>query len=205
MIVVRFLRQQWVASVLVATFLCIGLGSTVLHVIRGTVDSLPMEGHAYNFTLVNQTGDTVALHDSTGKVRLVSFIYTRCNASCPVVTAQMVQLQHDLARKGLIGNDVELMSITMDPSYDTESVLRKYQKQYGVAPVGWESLTGTHQAIDKTLTEYGVYAKKIDANQYVHTVAEFLIDKQGNIRKVYGMDLSAQRAVKDIDSLLHVG
>ena len=77
-----------------------------------------MEGKAYNFSLVNPNGNPVTLRDSAGKVRLVAFIYTRCNASCPVVTSQMVHLQNDLERQGIFGRDVELISITMDPTYD---------------------------------------------------------------------------------------
>jgi hypothetical protein len=47
-----------------------------------------------------------------------------------------------------------------------------------------------------------VYARKISESQYVHTAAEFLIDAQGNIRKVYGADMSVPDTEKDIESLL---
>jgi protein SCO1 len=202
--IIRFIRRQWLTVTLVAVICCICCGGVALQNLRGTAaKNLQSEGEAYNFSLVNATGHSVTLTKSAGKVRLVAFIYTRCNASCPVVTSQMVQLQNNLKREGIFGNDVELISITMDPAYDTESVLRNYEKKYGVAPVGWEFLTGTQQTVDKTLKEYGVYAKKVDATQYVHTVAEFLIDSRGNIRKVYGMDISAQDTNKDIKSLLH--
>ncbi|MDQ0189682.1 SCO family protein [Alicyclobacillus cycloheptanicus] len=203
-IALRFIRRQWLTFLTVATFFGICCGGITLHALKGTsAQSLPMEGKAYNFFLVNSNGNRVTLGDSAGKVRLVAFIYTRCNASCPVVTSEMVQLQKGLERQGIMGNHVELISITMDPAHDTESVLRSYEKQFGVAPVGWEFLTGTQQAIDQTLKQYGIYVKKVDATQYVHTIAEFLIDGQGNIRKVYGLDISETSTENDIESLLH--
>lgn len=204
--IVRWMRRQWFTIALGGTIVCILGGGAALHNLQGTATrNLPDDGKAYNFSLINSNGHRVTLQDSIGKVRLVAFIYTRCNASCPVITSQMVRLENNLEHDGELGKDVELISITMDPSYDKESVLRSYERKFGVEPAGWEFLTGTQNAIGKTLQRYGIYAKKVDANQYVHTVAEFLIDGQGNIRKTYGLDISAQVAQKDIESLLHIG
>jgi protein SCO1 len=200
----QFLRRQWITVAITAAMLCMIAGSAALRDLSGAAaESLPMEGKAYNFSLINSNGNRVTLRDWAGKVKLVAFIYTRCNASCPVVTSQMVQLKNELERRGIFGNHVEFISVTMDPTYDTGSVLRRYENEFGVGQVGWAFLTGTPQAIDKTLKQYGVYAKKIDASQFVHTTREFLIDGQGNIRKTYGAELSVQDAAKDIESLLH--
>jgi protein SCO1/2 len=201
--IAQFVRRQWATLAVIGVILSVVGGQAVLHDLdQPTAQGLPIEGKAYNFSLLNSNGNPVTLGDSAGKVRLVAFIYTRCNSSCPVVTSQMVQLENELKRKGVFGNAVEFITVTMDPSHDTGSVLRDYENRFGVAPNGWEFLTGTQKAIDETMKKYGVYAQKISASQYIHTAAEFLIDPQGNIRKIYGAEISVPDAVKDIESLL---
>lgn len=200
---IRFIRRQWVAFLTIAIFFAVCCGVIILHALKGTsAESLPVEGKAYNFSLVNSKGNRVTLDSSAGKVRLIAFFYTRCYTVCPVVTSEMVQLQKSLEHQGIIGNRVELISITIDPQHDTESVLRRYKQEFEIAPVGWEFLTGSQQSIDQTLKHYGIYAMKVSPTQYVHTVAEYLIDGQGNIRKVYGSELLENSAEKDIESLV---
>ena len=48
---------------------------------------LPTVGTAPAFTLTNQNGERVALADSTGTVRAVTFIYATCKDTCPTLTA----------------------------------------------------------------------------------------------------------------------
>lgn len=202
-----FIRSQyrrWITILTIAIFAGLITGGILLHTPKPhSTRKLPLIGHAYNFSLVNSNGQPVSLSDSTGKVRLIAFIYTRCTTVCPIVTSQMVQLQSSLAQQRMLGKQVELISITIDPSYDTESVLQRYKKEFKVSPIGWEFLTGSKLSIDQTLKKYGIYAAKLSASQYVHSVDEFLIDGKGNIRKEYGMDLLASGAENDIVNLVH--
>lgn len=198
------MHRQWLTILTVVFFVIIISSGIILHESKAhSVQDLPVIGKAYNFSLINSHGHRVTLSDSAGKVRLIAFIYTRCTTVCPIVTSQMVQLQSSLANQGMFRNHVELISITIDPSYDTESVLQRYQKEFRIPSSGWELLTGQRSSIDQTLKQYGIYAVKVSSTQYVHSVAEFLIDGKGNIRKIYGMDLLASGVEKDIDHLVY--
>ncbi len=201
MSIVRLLRRHWLLATTIATFLIIISGIMFDSLQRTTAPILPVVGKAYDFSLVNSNGQRVTLDDSAGKVRLVAFIYTRCTTICPATTSEMVKLQKSMTNNGLIGNRVELISITIDPKFDTEAILRKYKEEFGASSTGWEFLTGTQPSIDQTLKKYGVYAMKISKTQYVHTVAEFLIDERGNIRKVYGTNFLESGVENDIETL----
>jgi len=52
------------------------------------------------------------------------------------------------------------------------------------------------------MKQYGIYASPVISSQYVHTIAEFLIDQHGDIRKIYRLNLSPTVAEQDIHSLL---
>jgi protein SCO1/2 len=57
---------------------------------------LPIIGPAPTFALTSQDGAPVALNDLRGKVVAVAFIFTTCGSTCPLLTAEMVQVQQQL-------------------------------------------------------------------------------------------------------------
>src|SRR5207245_10584906 len=77
--------------------------------------SLAVIGPAPPFTLVDPTGRSVSLADYTGRVVLLSFVYTTCRSACPLVTQRMAVLQRRLREAGLVGSRVGFVSITVDP------------------------------------------------------------------------------------------
>src|SRR5437660_1005469 len=86
---------------------------------------------APSFTLTTQSGTTLRSDHLKGKVLLVSFIFTTCNGSCPATTHRMADVQKELARRGLLKKQqVQLLSISLDPARDTPEVLHNYMKVY---------------------------------------------------------------------------
>jgi len=69
---------------------------------------------------------------------VLSFIFTSCTTICPVLTATMAQTQQSL---GPDASDVRMLSISIDPDYDTPARLRQYAQRFH-AGEGWEFLTG---------------------------------------------------------------
>lgn len=114
----------------------------------------------------------------------------------------MVRMQNNLKQQSVFGKQVEFISITVDPKHDTAPVLLHYGDEYGVDGQGWQFLTGSTASIANTLKHYGVYAKQIGSNEFIHTTAEFLVDAHGDIRQIYGADISVPDSEKDIESLL---
>src|SRR5437879_12885202 len=102
--------------------------------------SLPKIGPAPDFALTSQDGTEVALADLRGKVAAVTFIFTRCTATCPVLTPMMSLVQERLG--GDFGSKIAFASITVDPEQATPEMLQLYAQNYAAADRCSSFLTG---------------------------------------------------------------
>ncbi len=132
------------------------------------------------FALFDQSGRVVDSTRWRGKQIMLNFIFTRCPVAtmCPAATAKMMSAQK-LAREAKVPN-LELISITLDPAYDTPGVLREYADARGIDTANFSFLTGPETAIKDLLTQFGVIAE-FDGDMLKHTLTTLLIDDQGRI------------------------
>jgi protein SCO1/2 len=133
-----------------------------------------------DFALYDQTGQVVSPARFRGKQIMLNFIFTRCQVAtmCPLATANMTVTQRKAKEAGVA--DIEFISITLDPDYDTPGVLLTYAKQRGIDTTNFSFLTGPEGAIKDLLTQFGVLAE-FDGSILKHTVSTLLIDAQGKI------------------------
>src|SRR5438876_12205985 len=141
---------------------------------------LPIIGPAPAFALTSQDGAPVALNDLRGKVVAVAFIFTTCGSTCPLLTAKMVQVQHQLGAD--FGAKVAFISITLDPEHDTPEMLKLYAQAYEADPAGWSFLTGDPAAVRDVVRRYGVYAAKSDDGSIDHPNLISIVDRRGILR-----------------------
>lgn len=185
--------------------LCLGLlvaasASVCAHGIKEDA-RLPVVGPAPDFALVDQNGVRFTLDDLRGKVVVVTFIYTTCKDTCPLLTAKMASLQKPLA--GDFGPRVRFVSITVDPEIDTPPVLESYAKAHGINLAGWSLLTGSPSAIASVVRAYGAYAKHAAGGSVDHLFLTSLLDRQGRIRVQYlGYRFRLDEMLEDIEALL---
>jgi len=133
-----------------------------------------------DFALYDQTGQVVSPARVRGKQVMLNFIFTRCQVAtmCPLATANMVTTQRKAREAGV--TDIEFVSITLDPEYDTPGVLRTFAAQRGIDTTNYSFLTGPERAIKDLLTQFGVLAA-FEGSILKHTVATLLIDPKGKI------------------------
>ena len=98
------------------------------------------------------------LADLRGKVVVLTFIYTACADTCPLLTAKMATLQGRLGAD--FGARVFFVSVTVDPERDTPAVLKGYGAAHGARFDGWAFLTGAPAEIKDVGKRYGIFAKK---------------------------------------------
>jgi len=103
-----------------------------------------------------------------GKVVLINFFYVTCGDVCPLMTANLVQVQVALGER--LGREIFMYSITLDPQTDTPEVLKQYAEGYGVKP-GWSFLTGQDEEIQRLRRILGLSDRdpRIDADKTQHT------------------------------------
>ncbi len=132
------------------------------------------------FALTNQDGELVSATRYRRRQIMLNFIYSRCPIPnmCPLATSKMVQTQK-LAREAGV-KDLEFISITLDPGFDTPGVLKEYARARGIDTSNFSLLTGPEAALNDLLTQFGVIAQ-LEGGLIRHTLATLLIDDKGRI------------------------
>jgi protein SCO1 len=163
---------------------------------------LPTIGPAPGFALTSQDGARVTLADFRGKAVAVTFIFTSCTDTCPLLTHKMALVQDELGAD--FGTKVAFVSITVDPERDTPEVLKEYAETFEADLAGWAFLTGSPAAIRDVTRAYGVFAAKTAGGDLDHTFLTSLVDSQGVLRVQYlGVRFDPEEFRRDLLSLVN--
>jgi protein SCO1/2 len=137
------------------------------------------------FTLLDQEGRAVPAGRFRGKQVVLNFIFTRCPVAtmCPAATLRMIDLQKAARAAGV--PNLELVSISLDPEYDTPGVLKDYAEVRGIDTTNFSFLTGPDLAVRHLLAQLGVI-REFEGATIKHTLATVLINEQGRI--IYRVD-----------------
>jgi protein SCO1 len=112
-------------------------------------DNLPQDGAAWftNVAVTTQDGRTLRFYDDVmkGKILLINFFYTDCDAICPLMTENLARVQDLLGPR--VGSEIRMVSISLQPEHDTPEVMAAYARTYGAGP-GWLFLTGKKDDIE---------------------------------------------------------
>ncbi|MGD1065697.1 MAG: SCO family protein [Vulcanimicrobiaceae bacterium] len=132
-------------------------------------------------TLVDQDGTVRHLADWRGKSLVLSFVYTRCPdlQICPAISGKFAYLQHHINPA-----DTHLALVTLDPTFDSPSVLRRYGAQFGADARSWSLLTGEGSEVKALLDAFEVSSLQDGPGQYIHEDDLVLVKPDGTIAEV---------------------
>lgn len=185
------MRSLPLHGVLAAGLLVIGCGGD------GDPDrDLAVLWPAPEFALVDQEGDSLRAADLRGDVWVASFVFTNCTGVCPLITARMARLRDSLAADGLLGEEVRLVSFSVDPARDTPEALRDYADRFDAGPPpGWAFLTGSPPERVRDMIQEGFKltavampagpADTLAGYQVSHSPRLVLVDREGRVRGTY--------------------
>ena len=112
--------------------------------------------------LVDQHGRKLKFYSDLVKDQLVivSFFYTRCEGICAPTNFNLAKIRELAAKK--LGQPMRIISISLDPDFDTPEVLQEYANLFNdgvddVSSVRWHFLTGDYKEITKLRKELGIY------------------------------------------------
>lgn len=132
---------------------------------------------APDFKLTDQQGRTTRLSDFRGRVVALNFLYTRCPVPevCPRLAAAFAYLHKR--------SEIPLLSVTVDPVWDTPERLAAYAKLWRANPDWWRFLTGSPEEIAQVGRDYGlVYWPEEGA--VAHTARTYVIGRDGKVAAV---------------------
>ncbi len=144
-----------------------------------------------NYLLVNQDGKDIRINNYRGKALLLTFIYTRCPLPeyCNLMSTNFAQIDRQLKQQPAVYDRTHLLSISIDPEYDTPKVLRSYgaaqtERYQDETFTHWEFASGTEDEV-KGIAQFFGLRYFAENNQIVHGLRTVVISPAGKVVKVY--------------------
>lgn len=149
-------------------------------------------------TLVNQYGEPMRLYSDLlqGKVVLINTVFTACTGMCPMLSSTIEKVQAHVGDR--VGEDVHLISISVDPENDTPERLAELAERFH-AERGWYFLTGEPENVELALRKLGQFTEDPEAHQGILIMGN---EKTGLWKKAFGL-AGAEKLIEIFDSVLH--
>jgi cytochrome oxidase Cu insertion factor (SCO1/SenC/PrrC family) len=173
---------------------------------------LPPIDTVIDHVLLDSTGQQVRLFALTsGKIAVVSFMYTACAevGGCPLAAAVLQRMDRMLSERPDLRDRVRLLSVSFDPERDTPDRLAEVRA--ALQPqTQWRFLTGATPAdIQPILTDFNQSTAKLRqadgtwSGLFRHVLKVFLLDTEHQVRNIYSLGFfNPQLVLNDIETLL---
>jgi protein SCO1/2 len=152
------------------------------------------------FQLTDQTGATVTEKDLQGHPTLIFFGFTHCPDVCPT---SLFEISEILRAMGKDADKVNALFISVDPERDNAAAMKDYLSSFDPHLKG---LTGDPAAVQKVITAYRVYAKKVplkDGDYTMdHTALIYLMDRDGRFVAPFNVNRKPEEAATDLKRYL---
>jgi protein SCO1/2 len=142
----------------------------------------PVLGTVPDFWLVDQTGAPFGPERLAGRVWIADFVFTRCPDVCPRMTERLAAVHRAL------GDRADLVSVSVDPAYDTPERLAAFARQHGAASPRWHFLTGDSRYVQEAVLrgfKIAFSRESEDIATLTHGVHVVLVDGRRRIRGYY--------------------
>lgn len=119
----------------------------------------PVPASITSLPLTTDTGEATTLAAFHGKIVVLADFMTLCQETCPLTTANLLQMDKAVTAAGL-ADRVQFVELTVDAARDTPVRLAAYRKVIS-GPDNLSLLTGTQATVDAIWQYFGVWYKKV--------------------------------------------
>ena len=139
-----------------------------------------VQREAPGFNLIDQNAESLTRADLKGKIYVVNFFFTSCPSICPIMTANMTKIHE----RFLHYDDLNILSLTVDPRRDTPETLKEYAVNRKIDSPKWHFLTGDKDSIYAVAYKFLSSAMEDGSapGGFLHTEYFVLVDKEGKMR-----------------------
>lgn len=173
---------------------------------------LPAIDTVRDHRLLDSTGKRVSLFDlASGKIAVVSFMYTSCAdvGGCPLAAAVLQQVDRQLGERPELARRVTLLSVSFDPERDTPARLAELRAALNPR-TDWHFLTGaTSEELQPILADFNQPVAKLWhedgswSGVFRHVLKVFLLDSEHQVRNIYSTGFfNSQLVLNDIETVL---
>jgi protein SCO1/2 len=147
--------------------------------------------------LIDQEGREHRLYSDlmAGKVVVISAFFTDCQGVCPVTASNLKKIQNWLGPR--LGEEVHLLSITVDPELDDLKTIQQYAKILG-AREGWYFLSGEEENLKFALQRLGLAVENKESHSPLFLIGNL---RTGMWKKAVGL-ASGEELVTIVNSVL---
>ena len=214
-----------VATIAAVLLLAAACSSPTPEAFAGTL--LKNADAAFDFQLSDQLGRSTSLQDHSGKVVVLTFMYTNCPDVCPIVTNQLRDIYMQLQEQTDGTDDIAVLAVSLDPERDNIDEARRYLDKWGLVDE-WQFLVGSREELAPIWKAYylkpghvhtaptephshngpessgGGIDSSTPGKEYlvVHSTPVYLIDRQSRRRVVFTTPLDTEAVAHDIRLLL---
>lgn len=153
------------------------------------VNSHPLMQYAFT----NELGEPVTLAGFKGQALAITFFFTRCPIPeyCPRLSKNFEEASQELLSMPNAPTNWHLLSVTIDPQFDTPAMLRSYGKRYHYNPKHWSFLTGPPDQVAELARQSGVTWEP-DQGLLNHNFRTLIINPAGQLHMNFpiGGDIS---------------
>ncbi len=156
---------------------------------------LPGNLRPREFTLTDQYGRRVSLHDFRGQVAILTFLYTASRTTAPLIAQQIRGALDELPR------GVPALAVSVDPVGDTPARVRVFLRENSLTG-RLEYLTGTLAQLRAVWRAYAVVPASAGAVAYERSALVVLLDRAGAERVDFPVEeLTPEALAHDIRRL----
>jgi protein SCO1/2 len=155
-----------------------------------------------HITLTDQDGERVRLHDVPAGATLLNFMFTGCNTECPLQTAQLRSIYHQL-ESNAAEQTVQIISVTISPLTDTVPALKSYVTAFNVDYPNWRFLRADMAGTNELLDRFSVLSTRAVESRTDHRNVLYLINRHGDLVQQYAADpINIKRVTAEVGQLL---
>lgn len=158
----------------------------------------PAQKYFGDLKLINQDGQEMRLYTDLlkDKTVVINAMFTACTGACPVMAGTLAKIQDHLGDR--VGQDVRLISISVDPVNDTPAKLKEYAARFNARP-GWYFLTGSKENVQAALSKLGQWVEDPAAHQTLFLIGN---DRTGLWKKALAL-APADEVLPIVDSVVN--
>ncbi|WP_249336679.1 SCO family protein [Sporosarcina sp. Marseille-Q4063] len=150
---------------------------------------LPKIGTVEEWSLT-EDGNSQDFHD---KPKLISFFFTNCPDICPMTMWDLKEFQKLMREKGIADDRYIILSVTLDPEYDTSERINQYKELFEITSPNWLFIRGSLEETKKFTQYFNFYYEKNVDGFVTHSTSMYIVDSNDYIRAHHDMAIGKKR------------
>lgn len=107
-----------------------------------------------NFSdLYNSTGKKITSAEVNSEIKIASFFFSSCAHTCLLINNKLKSLHKKIKKSKKQKPQIQILSITVDPKYDTVKRLETYSKKWRPTNESWKFITGSPTEVFRVIKD----------------------------------------------------